>query len=303
MKKTNCFIIGAPKCGTTSLFQYLSEHPEVFSCNPKEPTYFASDFPDFREMKTETDYLNLFIDAQNHHKILLEGSAMYMYSQEALENIKHFNPDAKLIAMVRNPVELTYSYHSQLLYSRDEDEVDFEKAWTMALLSGNRQPLPKFNREPKFLHYHEVAKLGEQIERVLQWFPKQQLMIIFFDDFKKDTDGLYRKTLEFLDLPYHPANLVPLNKNKQQRFQWIANITERPPKILVEPYLQLKKLLNLENKVIGLRNPLMKINESETERQTLSPTMQQKIIDAYREDIQKLASITGRNLNHWLNVK
>jgi Sulfotransferase domain len=303
MKQPNFFIIGAPKCGTTALFQYLSEHPNVFACEPKEPHYFATDIPGMCTINTEKAYFDLFKDATEQHLAIGDASVFYMYSREAVLNIKRLDPNAKLIVMLRHPVELVHSMHSQVVYSRDEHEMDFEKAWELIPLRKRGEALSKFTRDAKTLMYDEIAKLGEQLGRVLNTFPKEQVMVIFFEDFKKDTAGVYRKTLEFLGLPFHTANLEPVNQNKKQRLQWLADFTERPPQILVNPYLQLKKVLGLEGKVIGLKDPLQKVNVVEMKRETLSPAMQQKIIDTYRADIQKLSKLTGRNLDHWLIVK
>ena len=303
MKKPNFFIVGAPKCGTTALFQYLSEHPNVFACEPKEPHYFATDIPGMRTINTKEGYFNLYKDVQEKHSAIGDASVFYMYSKEAIGHIRELEPKAKLIVMLRNPVELVHSMHSQVVYSRDENELEFEKAWELIPLRKKGQALGKFTRDPKTLFYDEIGKLGEQLERVFSIFPKEQVMVIFFDDFKKDTAGIYKKTLDFLGLPFYQANLDPVNQNKKQRLQWLANFTERPPEVLVKPYLQVKKMLGLEGKELGLKEPLKNVNVTEVKRETLSPTMQQKIIDNYREDIQKLALITDRNLDHWLNVK
>ena len=302
MKQPNFFIVGAPKCGTTALFQYLSEHPNVFACEPKEPHYFATDIPGMRTINTEKTYFDLFKDATEQHIAIGDASVFYMYSKDAVGHIKHLDPHAKLIVMLRHPVELVHSMHSQVVYSRDEHETDFEKAWALIPQRKQGEALSKLTRDAKTLMYDEIAKLGEQLERVLNTFPKEQVMVIFFEDFKKDTAGIYKKTLEFLGLPFHAANLDPVNQNKKQRLQWLADFTERPPQVLVKPYLQLKKVLGLEGKEVGLREPLQKVNVVEVNRETLSTTMQQKIIDTYRTDIQKLATLTGRNLDHWLVV-
>ncbi len=245
MKKPNFFIIGAPKCGTTALFQYLSEHPNVFACEPKEPHYFATDIPGMRTINTEKAYFDLFKDSTEKHLAIGDASVFYMYSKEAVSQIKELEPKAKLIVMLRNPVELVHSMHSQVVYSRDEHELDFEKAWDLIPLRKRGEALGKLTRDPKTLFYDEIGKLGEQLERVFSIFPKEQVMVIFFDDFKKDTAGIYKKTLDFLGLPFYQANLDPVNQNKKQRLQWLANFTERPPEILVKPYLQVKKMLGL----------------------------------------------------------
>ena len=128
MKKPDFFIVGAPKCGTTALAEYLRQHPDVFFSDPKEPCYFCNDFPRKRYVESESDYTALFRKAKSG-SILGEGSVWYLYSECAIENIYQFNPNAKIIAMIRNPVDLVYSLHSQLVYSGEETISDFEEAW------------------------------------------------------------------------------------------------------------------------------------------------------------------------------
>jgi hypothetical protein len=303
MKQPNFFIIGAPKCGTTALFQYLSEHPNVFACEPKEPHYFATDISGMRTINTKEAYFNLYQEAQDKHLAIGDASVFYLYSKEAVGHIKELDPKAKIIVMLRDPVEMVHSLHSQVVYSRDENELDFEKAWDLIPERKRGQALGKYTRDPQTLFYDEIAKYGDQLERVYSIFPEEQVRVIFFEDFKKDTAGVYQKTLDFLGLPFHQANLDPVNQNKKQRLQWLANFTERPPQVLVKPYLQIKKVLGLEGKEFGLKQPLANLNVTEVKRETLSEAVQQKMIDNYREDIRKLSRITGRNLDHWLKIK
>ena len=95
-KKPNFFIVGAPKCGTTSLHGYLEDHPLVFVCNPKEPGYFAKDFPGSQVVKTKENYLNLFEKASKNHKAKGESSTVYLYSKRALKEIHAFDSKAKI---------------------------------------------------------------------------------------------------------------------------------------------------------------------------------------------------------------
>ena len=105
----NFFIVGAPKCGTTALCEYLKYHPNVFMSTPKEPHYFAEDFERYRHVKTEDKYLALFGDCNDRHLMIGEASVFYLRSTRAVSLIRDFNPDAKIIVMLRNPVDMVYS--------------------------------------------------------------------------------------------------------------------------------------------------------------------------------------------------
>ncbi len=114
MKKPDFFIVGAPKCGTTSLYHYLAQHPDIFTPTIKESYYFCPDITAKIHNKPKVnsleEYLSLFEDS--HGKICGEASVLYLVSEVAAQKIKDFNPNAKIIIMLREPVSLMYSLHS-----------------------------------------------------------------------------------------------------------------------------------------------------------------------------------------------
>ncbi len=304
MTKVNTFIVGAPKCGTTALFSYLSSHPEVSTPaeKHKEPHFFATDLPGYQLCKDLESYHELFAGATGSQQVLLEGSVFYLYSNCAIQNVWNYNPDAKLIAMLRNPVEMVHAMHAQLVFSRDEDELDFAKAWQLVAERKAGNCIPKYNRAVEVLFYDEIARYAEQLGRLLAIVPEEKFMLIFYDDFKKDTAGAFKAVLDFLELEPVETDLKPVNISKRQRFQWLANLTERPPEPLLNAYLSLKKRLGLEGKELNLRAPVIKMNVVTAPREPLPEEVESWIIEAYRDDIERLATLTRRNLDHWLKV-
>ena len=121
MTLPNFFIVGAPKCGTTALYAYLAQHPDVFMSDPKEPHYFGSDL-DFRYRRRPSDqqYRSYFAGAGDRRRIG-EGSVWYLYSECAADEIGQAVPDARIIVMLRDPVEMIPSLHSQFVYNGHED--------------------------------------------------------------------------------------------------------------------------------------------------------------------------------------
>ena len=132
-RRPNFFILGAPKCGTTALSEYLREHPRAFVSQPKEPHYFCGDFDYYYApgQRSEEHYLRLFDAATDDHLAVGEASVWYLYSADAARNIAAFDPATRVIVMLRNPVDLVPSLHSQLLYMLDEDEPDPARAWEL----------------------------------------------------------------------------------------------------------------------------------------------------------------------------
>ncbi len=127
MTKPNLFIVGAPKCGTTFLYHYLKSHPDIYFPEFKEPHFFGSDL--IRKNNAYNlnlnQYHNLF---KTDKKIIGEASTFYIFSKNAAKEIYNFNPDAKIIIMLRDLVDLVYSMHSQFVFSGDEVIEDFKKA-------------------------------------------------------------------------------------------------------------------------------------------------------------------------------
>ena len=215
-RKPNFFVVGEPKSGTTSLHYYLSQHPDIFMSTPKETRHFSTDFRkeivDYHKWKGDYDkyrfknyhsyyeeskYLNLFEKGKEN---LLKGecSPDYLYSKDAAKNIKQFNSEAKIIMIFREPVEMLYSIHSQFLVSGFEDEVDFSKALELQDKRKKWEKIPELTAIPSYLQYSDFICYKPQIERYLNLFPKDQIMILFFEEFFSNTEVNFKKVLNFL---------------------------------------------------------------------------------------------------------
>ena len=102
------FLVGAPRCGTTALAEYLGRHPAIGFSEPKEPHFFAADFPRHRIAETEAEYARCFPAADDRLRAVGEGSVWYLYSRESAANIAAYAPDARILALtLRKPFGLT----------------------------------------------------------------------------------------------------------------------------------------------------------------------------------------------------
>jgi hypothetical protein len=117
-REPNFFIVGAPKCGTSALAGYLREHPDCFMCWPKEPLFFCEDLSGIRQVESLPEYLHLFADAPPGVRAVGEASAMYFYSQVAIARVRECFASARLIVMLRSPIDLVEAFHAQLQYPR-----------------------------------------------------------------------------------------------------------------------------------------------------------------------------------------
>ena len=303
MGKPNFFIVGAPKCGTTALSEYLREHPAVLMSRPKEPHFFSRDFPYYYAPGRATldHYLRLFDAAGPEHLAVGEASVWYLYSREALPAIRAFDPGARIIAMVRNPLELVPSLHSQMFYVRDEDQPDPARAWALQETRRAGRSLPPGVRVPAFLQYREAASLGAQIARAHEVFPPEQLLTLVFDDLREDPAAVYARTLEFLGLPHDGRDEFPrINVNKAHRRAIIARITQRPPRPLLAAAAGIKRLLGIER--LGVLERIRARNRRQTERPAPDPAFVAEMRESFRDDVALLSRLLDRDLGHWLDA-
>lgn len=299
MRRPNLFIIGAPRCGTTAMSTFLREHPNIYVPKLKEPGYFANDFPGVQIVNSLTRYMRLFERAQQEHKVLVDASVLYMYSSVAVENISRFNPRAKILLMLRNPIDLVYSIHARLLATFAEDERNFEKAWRLQPARQHGKSLPEHCLTPLLLQYREVGKLGHQVQRVLDIFPRDQVHIILFADFLKWPQSVYEGILAFLDVPSDGRTDFPrINENINSYWvNWLSKLVHHPPRVIGHIADSIKKISRIE------RFGLVTITESffgkREQRQPLRTEFRVELAKEFRDDIQKFSIILGRDLSHW----
>lgn len=297
--KPNFFIVGAPRCGTTALSEYLRTHPNIFMTQPKEPNYFAEDF--YRPITTLNDYYSLFNRVSSEHLAIGEGSVVYLFSKTAIPNLKDFTPNAKLIVMVRNPIQMIPSLHSRLLVTLYEDEKDFEKAWFLQAERQKGENIPKTCRSPRFLEYKNIGCLGTQLERLFEIFDRSHVKVIVFDDFAAATKEVYEDTLSFLGVPSDgKVDFPKVNVNKISRPGIITRLAQRPPERLVKSYRRVKNTLNLG--AIGLLRRINKLTSEEAEREAITQNMKEELRGAFRDDILLLSDLLERDLTHWLAI-
>ena len=296
----NFFIIGAPKCGTTALSEYLRTHPQIFMTEPKEPNFFNRDLDYYNlgDPDSLDGYLQLYADAREKETIRGEASVWYLLSKAAAKRIHTYAPEARLVAMVRDPVEVAHSLHAQLLYTHDEDEPDFETAWQRQAERAAGRMIPKTCRQPAFLQYGEVASVTSQLERFLEVFSREQLKIIVFDDFKSDTRSVYRSVLAHLGAEDDGrTDFSPVNESKVHRRAWLARLTQRPPRILFAPWMSAKRALGLSDARLLAR--LRAANVEQRRREPIRPEFEADLRRYFADEVERLGQLLKRDLSSW----
>lgn len=306
-RRGSLFIVGAPRTGTTSLAKALAAHPQICFSKPKETHFFlgrhADAGPDEVRERFERAY---FRTLQPEHRVIAEGSVSYLYDRRAIERILRFDPDARLVVGLRNPLDLLPSYHARLLYTMDEDVADFARAWALQDRRRRGEAIPARCREPRLLLYGEVGRLGRHLRRLIEVTGRERCFPILFDDFGADPLGMYRRLLAFAGLPDDGrTELRRKNERRTYRHAWLQPLVMNPP----DPIARLAGLLSetgharLRALVRPLRRKLKKINMRPAARAALPIELRRELSDYFRQDVAELGRLLRRDLSGWLEPR
>ena len=281
-KKPNFFMVGGMKCGSSSLYCALKSHPNIFFPTVRGTNFFNDRFKTPSDITTLESFEDLFKSATSDHIAIGENTGAYLYSPVAIHNIYKYNKDAKLIIMLRNPIDVAYSRHSELCVNGDEGVNDFETAWGMQEL---RKDIP-------ILQYKDYVKFGEYVEKVLDIFPRNQIKCIFFEDLVKDFNTVYEDVLKFLDVPSDGRIDFPIHhQNSKLRIKLVDKI------LRAIPYKSIKGFLGIGDDIIIPK--LLELNKKRVSRKRLRPEFRAKLMEEFKSDIEKLSRLVNRDLSGW----
>ncbi len=202
------FIVGHPKSGTTALYEMLRAHPQIYMPELKEPVFLAGELPRdahrYRAPATLQEYLALFAPATPQQRIG-EASASYLWSRTAAANIAEIQPEARIVAILREPASFLRSLHLQCLQSRYETEKDLRTAIALEEERRRGRRIPRGSRWPQVLLYSEHVRYVEQLRRYHALFGRERVLVLVYDDFRRDNEGTVRRVLRFLGVEDAPA--------------------------------------------------------------------------------------------------
>jgi len=297
------FIVGAPRCGTTALSTYLADHPRVGFSRPKETQFFCADLPGIRFHTADTqDYLKQCFGhcVGKNYLAIGEGSVWNLYSKDAVTNILNFNPKARFIIMVRNPVDLCMALYEKRREMLQEDQPGFEQAWRLEEARRQGQGMPaSFRKEFGVSGYRDVASLGEQVKRAFLLIPQRQRMLIVFDDFVADIVAGYAQVLAFLGVPHDGRTDFPrVNEGQTIRHPrlwamvWGTMLRARP---LLDP---VKRMLKVSTLDIYPRLSRLFLGRR-SEKPAISEALRSEMRAFFDADIKLLSATIGRDLTAW----
>jgi sulfotransferase family protein len=290
------FIIGAGKSGTTSLYNYLRQHPDIYMSPVKEPLYFAFAGQRLNHAGPEGAKINaravtsfdayqaLFREGAGR-TALGEASSAYLYYPAAAERIRRLLPQAKLIVILRCPADRAYSNYLHALRIGSEPLKNFVRAL-------EAEPERIAANWSHFYHYRAKGWYFRQLSHWVDLFPREQFLFHLYEDLQQNPAQLMRRVFEFIGVDPN----VPTHT--QQRF----NVSGRPLGIQLHHLLQsgspLAQLLLPKRMRADLKKAVLKINLS---KDYMPPDVRRELLNDYAPDIAQLSSLIGRDLSTWLS--
>jgi hypothetical protein len=288
--RPNFLVIGAAKCGTTALYHYLRQHPDIYMSDNKEPLFLAYDFddPDFSDKQrggvaTLEEYEALF-DGVTTERAVGEASTLYVYSPLTIPNIKRYVPDAKLIALVRNPADRAFSSFQQIVAMGTEPLTDFAEA-----LAAEPQRLAT---RTTLTHYRNGGYYYRQLKPYYDEFGSDRIRVYLHEDLTAEPLAVLQDIFRFLgvDDTYAPDFSVRHN---------VA--IARAPRNPVAGFLRKPSVIRPIRKLVPapIRHGLVPVLYTGS---AFPVEIRRQLIEDFREDILQLESLIGRDLSAWLEV-
>jgi len=315
-------VVGAPRCGTTSLAAFIKNHPEICFSSVKEPHFFSQfDLTgisaDELRRRVDDQYLSrYFSHCPDDRPMIAEASVTYLYTPERMEPILRMWPDARFIIAVRDPLEMLPSLHQRLLYLGDETETDFGRAWALNSERAEGRSIPRTCVDPRWLRYDQAGRLGTFVESFFRAVGRERCMVVVFDDLASDPAALHRQLLEFLELsPQEAPDLAARRVSKSYRIGWLQRLLKRPPiatraVLAGEAYRQRVAEVSAKGSdsaivraILAGRKKLLKWNKVPAPPIKISDWLADEISETLAGEIEHLSTLIDRDLSHWLNGK
>jgi len=292
----NLLIVGAAKCGTTSLHNYLKQHPDIFMTEHKEPHFLInSEIGERRVHKAVTTleaYKKMF-ETDRDYRYKGESSVMYMaFPEFSINNIKKYlDPDVKIIIMLRSPIERAFAGYLHNLRYNPAENLSFEEAVDKSEERYHQEE--DMTPDTRYLH---VGCYASQVESFMNVF-KSNVHVIMYDDYVNNINACLSNVFDFLEI-----DRISVDTSRRHMVGgWVFK--NRFLRNFFIPENNLKSLLKilLPNKKARefLRKNIMKISTVDTPY--LSVVMRKRLAEYYRNDISNLSRLLNRPLNHWIN--
>ena len=302
MTMPNFFIVGAAKAGTSSLFNYITQHPEVYNTPLKEPCYFAFKGQDVcftgpgdenlnRSVITKREeYLALF-DGVTNEKAIGEASVVYLCDENAPYAIREEVPDAKIIIVLRSPADRAYSSYMHKIRDGFESEGSFRRA---LMREGERD---KAGWQHIWM-YSKLSFYADSLQRYQSLFPKNNIRVFLFDDLQNDIPSVLRSVFDFLGVD--PSFSVNFSRK--------YNVSAKPKSPVIQRLLkgdskakQIFKNIFPHSFRSQLRTTIEKFNLDE-KYMTMPSEEKKYLISLFYDDVKKTEQLTNKDLSTWYRL-
>lgn len=296
-RRPNLFLVGAQKCGTSALAGWLGQHPEVFMSFPKEPGYLAFGEAGYPYLdghghpspasqwvvRSEAEYLKLFAAATQ--RIIGEASTWYLARPGTAQAITRFSPDARVIVMLRDPVQRAYSAWCHARSDLLEPCETFATALAAEAQRGDVEFL---------LRYRQMGLYSEALAHYQATFDPDRLLVLFHEDLRSEPLSTWRTVADFLGIRHEPL----------PAFEHRYNTSGQPRSALVQRVLNSHRLKGIVRRVLP-HNVAMRIKAGVDARNLeqlppLDAASSAELAAFFRDDAARVAMLTGRNLDNWL---
>lgn len=302
----NFLILGAAKCGTTSLYAYLDQHPDVFFSTPKEPIFFEAEYEQGLDY-----YRTRYFRGWQGERAVGEARTHNLMLPYVPARIRESLPDARLIALLRNPVDRAFS-HWWHRYSRGLDELPFfaslranlerigsghgfegpegEKRWREILIRNRK------NVSTRYPVYLELGHYAEQLGRYLDRFPRSQLEVVLFEDMARDAEGVAQRLWRFLGVDesrsLESADALNAARYRLRRGRAVRRLGQLPKPAFLKRLLP-KAVQERAKEYVAGRVVAPPVIEPEAEAW---------LLDYFTPHVRALEALLEVDLSHWLRA-
>ena len=300
-KIPNLFIVGQPKSGSTALHNLLHEHPQVFMAPYKEPHYFCRDFHAesdtfhksqvFFPIRNRDVYLKLFTPA-NGETVVGESSVNYLYSESSAMEIAEFNPAARIIIILRNPIHFIYSLYQMSVAHAWETAANFEEAISLEGRRAVGASIPQTVHFPSTLLYGNRVRYYDQVKRFLDRFPAAQVKVLIYEDFQEDNEAVYKNVLQFIevDASFRPV-FRRVNTSRAIRYPFVNRIVKHPLVIKLG-FSIIPQALH-----VWVQRRLLKLLFSEQQQRTaMEGQLKERLIGQFKPEVEKVSDLLHMDL-------
>lgn len=304
LKYPNFLIIGAGKAGTTSLYRYLNQHPDVYLADVKDSEFFAMEGkkPVAREEDPESlhhhpnavydleSYQGLFDDVTTE-KAVGEASTIYLYDKYAYTVIKKYVPEVKMIAVFRDPVDRLYSRWLHLVRDDRKPSASFSDA---------------LNRQSIWWRRNDLIWEGfyyKHLSKFFEIFDRSQILVKFYDELLGDSVAFTRDMFEFLDVDpnFKPDTTARYNVSGVAKSKLVNRLIGGNSKLRKLLKKRMPGALSWMRKQNALQGIVTQLRRRNLKTPPLDPEIRKRLIEeVYKEDILKFQELVNRDLSHWL---